>query len=918
MIFKPSSLPKLFFTYICPRFYGGAPATPSSTTSTQTINQSPWQNPVYQALMLGTADKPGPITSMLRSSAGQTAAWNDMLKGGYSPVPTQSQYSGYSAPIKAPTDFYTPTGTAASTYTLPAAIAPQPSQGDKANEIVAGSARGGLMSLKGYASGGDTTKDEGYKLTTATQSAKVQKAIDKALDKQKNNKKLSTKDVDLIRAYNTNQQMGGYGVITMVNGHPKLGPPAQGTMTDTDYGKLLTAFSGAGYTVDPKVADKFNIKSAADQTASDNLKNTIGTSITNVTADTEPVWKDGIVGGTIVGYKSTNEDFQKLQQAARDLKPPEQFKTATDMYGRSSAGLEAAAGYKPTDISANKADVANAAATSYNASNMNAPTDIAAQRGKVFGVDAASYQAQNMKAPTDIKALDYDAAQANAAQLDRSSVRDIAAQQAKVAKYKAEMMGAPSDISSQNYQAALADLNQMQGPKSWIDKGTSEAYMSPYMQNVVDIQKREANRDYAKQLQELNKQATAAGAYGGSRQAIERSEAARNQATRLGDIEAQGLEKAYQSGMGQFSAEQGLGLQAGQANLSAAQQTAQQNQAATNQQRSQYIQQALQAAQVNYGGQLTAAQQNQVAQNAAVQFNASAQNLANNNYSAQQLQAQQANQGVDFNVGQMNTTNQQQTNLANQTATNQQRALYVQQALQAAQVNYGGQLTAAQQNQVAQNASAQYNATNQQQANLSTQQAQNQAEQAYVQQALQAAQVNYGGQLTAAQQNQVAQNASAQYNATNAQNVNLENANAANTANNAYAQNQLAAGQANQQAGLTANQQGISALQGVGQNASGLTNTGTAANQVGLANLGAQGQVVQAQQALSQAGVNANQQTAQNALNFTNQTNAGVVAGVNAQPVGGGTQVNKDTSNPATWARGGLIKNGKVSKRGKK
>ena len=756
MIFKPSSLPKLFFTYICPRFYGGAPATPSSTTSTQTINQSPWQNPVYQALMLGTADKPGPITSMLRSSAGQTAAWNDMLKGGYSPVPTQSQYSGYSAPIKAPTDFYTPTGTAASTYTLPAAIAPQPSQGDKANEIVAGSARGGLMSLKGYASGGDTTKDEGYKLTTATQSAKVQKDIDKALDKQKNNKKLSTKDVDLIRAYNTNQQMGGYGVITMVNGHPKLGPPAQGTMTDTDYGKLLTAFSGAGYTVDPKVADKFNIKSAADQTASDNLKNTIGTANTSVTADTEPVWKDGIVGGTIVGYKSTNQDFLDLQKAAKDLKPPEQFKTATDMYGRSSAGLEAAAGYKPTDISANKADVANA----------------------------------------------------QAAQLDRSSVRDIAAQQAEVERYKAEMMRAPSDISSQNYQAALADLNQMQGPKSWIDKGTSEAYMSPYMQNVVDIQKREANRDYAKQLQELNKQATAAGAYGGSRQAIERSEAARNQAMRLGNIEAQGLEKAYQSGMGQFSAEQGLGLQAGQANLSAAQQTAQQNQTAINQQRALYVQQALDAAKVNYGGQLTAAQQNQVAQNAASQFNASAQNLANNNFVQQQLQAQQANQGMDFNVGQMNTTNQQQTNLAN--------------------------------------------------------------------------------------------------------------AGAANTANNAYAQNQLAAGQANQQAGLTANQQGISALQGVGQNASGLTNTGTAANQAGLANLGAQGQVVQAQQALSQAGVNANQQTANNALNFTNQANAGVVAGVNAQPVGGGTKVDQTTGTPAKWARGGLIKNGKVSKRGKK
>jgi len=723
MIFKPSSLSKLFFTYICPRFYGGAPATPSSTTSTQTINQSPWQNPVYQALMLGTADKPGPITSMLRSSAGQTAAWNDMLRKGYNPVPTQSQFVPPYATAPTPSA-ENPVGTKPTVPTVPTVPIVTPSADQQQ------AARGGIMSLQGYSQGGQPTVKQ--------QIAKLQNAVKGETPKQKADR--IQKIIDLGGAPNKGNTafMQNYidstgnkyeGAIDLKTGMETPRPRGV-TESAADYTKYLSeaAAGGATITADQKKlypnVDTTSPKTTEQAAADTSLKNTIGTSITNVTADTEPVWKDGIVGGTIVGYKSTNEDFQKLQQAARDLKPPEQFKTATNMYGKSSAGLEAAAGYKPTDV--------------------------------------------------------------QAAQLDRGSVRDIAAQKAEVERYKAEMMNAPSDISAQNYQAALADLNQMQGPKSWTDQGTSEQYMSPYMQNVVDIQKREANRDYAKQLQELNKQATAAGAYGGSRQAIERSEAARNQATRLGDIEAQGLEKAYQSGMGQFSAEQGLGLQAGQANLSAAQQTAQQNQAAINQQRSQYVQQALDAAKVNYGGQLTAAQQNQVAQNAAYQFNASAQNLANNNYVQQQLAAQQANQGMDFNVGQMNTTNQQAASLANQ------------------------------------------------------------------------------------------------------------------------------------QAGLTANQQGISALQGIGQNAAGLTSTGTAANQAGLANLGAQGQVVQAQQALSQAGVNANQQTAQNALDFTNKANAGVVAGVNAQPVSGGTQVNQNTYNPAKWARGGLIKNGKVSKRGVK
>ena len=39
MIFKPSSLHKFFFTYICPRFYGGGPA-PAPSETTQTVNQN--------------------------------------------------------------------------------------------------------------------------------------------------------------------------------------------------------------------------------------------------------------------------------------------------------------------------------------------------------------------------------------------------------------------------------------------------------------------------------------------------------------------------------------------------------------------------------------------------------------------------------------------------------------------------------------------------------------------------------------------------------------------------------------------------------------------------------------------------------------------------------------------------------------
>ena len=466
MIFKPSSLYKLFFTYICPTFYGGPPATPSNTTSTQTINQSPWQNPVYQALMLGTADKPGPITSMLRSSAEQTAAWDAMKAGGYSPVPIQNQYTEpYTPPVSAPT----------------APTAPK-------------AAQGGLMSLEGYAAGGKPAakKASAKKESAEQKSARIQKLIDSG-------KSLSAADTSFMQNYTDSKANKWSGNIDPNTGQMALRPRGA-TESSADYKKYVDEQAKSGYVAG---------KSAAETKADKNLKNTLGTAGKNVTADTTPVYD---AKGNITGYKSTNKDFLALQEKARKLQTPEQFKTATDMYKQSSAGLTKAAGYKPKDISAKKADVAT------------------------------------MQGAKDVKAN-------------------------KLTQYQME---GPDDV-----KAPTAKTNQMKGPKSWTDQGTAAKYMSPYQQNVTDIQKRESNRDYQKELNNLNAQSVQAGAFGGSRQAIQQSEAARNQAMLLNDIQAKGQQEAYASGMGQFTNEQGQQLTAGQANLSAAQQTTLANQAAS-------------------------------------------------------------------------------------------------------------------------------------------------------------------------------------------------------------------------------------------------------------------------------------------------------------------------------------------------
>jgi len=87
-----------------------------------------------------------------------------------------------------------------------------------------------------------------------------------------------------------------------------------------------------------------------------------------------------------------------------------------------------------------------------------------------------------------------------------------------------------------------------------------QSFMSPYMQNVVDVQKQEAIRDYGKMLPGMQAQATRQGAFGGSRSAIEAAEARRNLATQLGQIQAQGTQKAFEAGQQaqQFGANLGL------------------------------------------------------------------------------------------------------------------------------------------------------------------------------------------------------------------------------------------------------------------------------------------------------------------------------------------------------------------------
>jgi hypothetical protein len=192
----------------------------------------------------------------------------------------------------------------------------------------------------------------------------------------------------------------------------------------------------------------------------------------------------------------------------------------------------------------------------------------------------------------------------------------------------------------QNYQMGPAERVSTQ---SFAQPGSAQAYMSPYMQSVVDIQKREAARQAGIQGTQQQAQAAQAGAFGGGRDAIMRAERERNLAQQLGDIQATGSQAAYQQAQQQFNAEQQARLAAQQANQQAGLTVGQQNLAANLGIQQLGTQTGLQTALANLSNQQQAAVQNQAAQ------------LQMQGMSAQQaLQAALANQQAGI------TTQQQQ------------------------------------------------------------------------------------------------------------------------------------------------------------------------------------------------------------------------------------------------------------------
>lgn len=281
-------------------------------------------------------------------------------------------------------------------------------------------------------------------------------------------------------------------------------------------------------------------------------------------------------------------------------------------------------------------------------------------------------------------------------QYQMTQPRDVAAERVTAPQLRDLQMQAAAPVgaervSTQGIQAAQTgyrpDLQayQMQAPtervtsESFVQPGTAGAYMSPYMQAVIDKQTREAIRQADIARGGRGARYAQAGAFGGSRQAIEEAEAARNLQTQLGDIQATGLQSAFQQAQEQFNREQQARQAAQQANIGTGLTVGQQNLAAQLGVQQLGTQAGLQTALANLTNQ----------QQAAVQSEAN------------RLQAQGMNQQQALQAALANQQTQQQANLQNLSAGLQTQGLQAQTGMQAQQLNQQEALRAALANQQA-------------------------------------------------------------------------------------------------------------------------------------------------------------------------------------------------------------------------
>ena len=125
-------------------------------------------------------------------------------------------------------------------------------------------------------------------------------------------------------------------------------------------------------------------------------------------------------------------------------------------------------------------------------------------------------------------------------------------------QYNAANLQMPGQYNQATGMTGIAGMGSLGAAQQGMGAGANYAnqvtnpnavqqYMNPYQQNVIDIQNQAAQRQADIARTQRNAQATKAGAFGGSRQAIENAEADRSLQGLMNNNQLQGQQQAYQS-----------------------------------------------------------------------------------------------------------------------------------------------------------------------------------------------------------------------------------------------------------------------------------------------------------------------------------------------------------------------------------
>jgi hypothetical protein len=125
----------------------------------------------------------------------------------------------------------------------------------------------------------------------------------------------------------------------------------------------------------------------------------------------------------------------------------------------------------------------------------------------------------------------------------------------KYGGFKESEFSPSGDISETQFKPA-AEFSQFdfQGPEKFTGETVGQ-YMSPYMQQVADIQKQQAMENFQTQAGQRAANAVQSGAFGGSRQGVVEATAQKDLMSQMAEIDATSRQKAYEDAQGAFESD---------------------------------------------------------------------------------------------------------------------------------------------------------------------------------------------------------------------------------------------------------------------------------------------------------------------------------------------------------------------------